>query len=283
MIRLNNGILTAEIAEKGAELKSLTKNGREFIWDANPAIWGFSAPLLFPICGALKDGRFIHECKEYFLSKHGFARVMDFEAEKLSENSAVFKLCSSPATQESYPFDFELRVIFTLAGEKLAVRYEVENTGNDTMYFSIGAHEGYKTEEGVDQYDIVFDEPTTLFNTIADRGLITEKRVPILENGNVLPLSESMFSLDALIFRDVTCRAATLRHRITGKGVRVEFPDMKHLLLWQMYGAPYLCIEPWTGLPDTEDASGKIEEKIDVISLSRKSTYTNEHFIIPII
>jgi len=281
MIILKNDILTAKIEETGAELKSLTRCGEEFIWQGDPQVWKFSAPLLFPICGALKDDRFIYEGKEYSMPKHGFARTMKFEAKKLSDVSAAFTLCSSEETKNFYPFDFKLRVIFTLTGEKLSVKYEVENTGNRTMYFSIGAHEGYGTDEGLEEYDVVFDNPISLSHAVANGPLMTEKRIPILNESRVLPLNSELFKYDALIFCDAPCRAATLRNRKSGRGVRVEFSDMKNLLLWQMYGAPYICIEPWSGIPDAESSDKKIENKTDITALEAGKTYTNEHFIIP--
>ena len=52
---IQNEILKAEIALKGAELKGLSGNDIEYIWKGNPKYWNRSAPFLFPIVGTLKD------------------------------------------------------------------------------------------------------------------------------------------------------------------------------------------------------------------------------------
>ena len=51
MVVLNNGIMSAEIREVGAELRSLKKDGVEYMWAGRPEVWQGVAPLLFPICG----------------------------------------------------------------------------------------------------------------------------------------------------------------------------------------------------------------------------------------
>ena len=283
MITLKNQYLTAKIAEVGAELKSLMRDGVEFMYEGRPEVWNYSAPMVFPICGGLRDGKFIYEGKEYFLQKHGFVRTALFSVTSATDTEAVFTIESSEATKAVYPFDFVLRVVFTLDGAALRVKYEVENTGEKTMYFSIGSHEAYKTEGGIERFDVVFDEPLTLTKTVIEQGITGNKTVPVLKNSAVYPLYESAFINDALVFQNIPARAATLRDRQTGRGVRVEFPDMKNMLLWHVPDAPYMCIEPWSGMPDSVDTDGRIENKLDITALEAGKNYENEHLIIPIL
>ena len=159
---LRNEKLTAVFSTTGAELLSLKHtNGKEYIF-RDTEIWGFSAPLLFPICGGLKDDKFIHNGKEYILQKHGFVRTAEFIAEDVKNSSVTFLYKDTPETLESYPFHFELRIIYTLCGESLSVRYSVKNTGNEDMDYSIGCHEAYLCPEGIDKYSVVFDKKETL-------------------------------------------------------------------------------------------------------------------------
>ena len=283
MVYLTNGILSASIEEKGAELRTLTKDGVNFIWTPVADIWNFTAPIMFPICGALKDGKFIFGGKEYSLPKHGFARTCIFTAAKISESCAIFTLTSSDETLAGYPFDFEFRVIYTLIGESLSVKYEVENKGDGTMYFSIGSHEAYDTPEGIEAYEVVFDEAIDLDKTIIENSLTTDKTKPVLKNSRILPLEVMKNEDDALVLRAVPFKTATLRKKNATRGVRVDFPDMKHMLIWHMKDAPYICIEPWSGMPDHCDADGKIENKLDITALPAKALYTNTHTITPIL
>lgn len=277
MITLKNTYLTAEISPRGAELKSLRSCDSEYVWEGDAAWWGASCPILFPICSGLKDGKFTFEGKEYSLQKHGYARFKTFSVESASDTSAVFLHCSDNETKEVYPFDYELRVIFTLVGKSLKIDYSVKNTGKGNMYFNIGGHEGYATPEGIEAYDVIFDKKVSLGASLLDGNLLSDKAVLILENSDTLSLKEDYFSEDALIFRDVPSRCATLRRRGGGHAIRVEFPDAKHLLLWQVCGAPYICIEPWDGIPDVVGCSGDITEKESVVTLGAGENYVFSH------
>ncbi|WP_445263759.1 hypothetical protein [Rhodohalobacter sp. 8-1] len=61
------------VQKTGIELCSVIsqKTGTEYIWQADPDIWGSHAPVLFPIIGALKSGKFIFNGDTYSLPKHG--------------------------------------------------------------------------------------------------------------------------------------------------------------------------------------------------------------------
>lgn len=74
-ITLKSGEVSAKIVSKGAELKSLTVGKRELMWSADPAFWGKTSPLLFPMIGTLKDGKTTINGKEYKITKHGFAAI----------------------------------------------------------------------------------------------------------------------------------------------------------------------------------------------------------------
>jgi galactose mutarotase-like enzyme len=53
-VRIENGVLAAEIDPLGAELVRLQDEaGRDLMWDGNPAIWNGHAPILFPVVGAV--------------------------------------------------------------------------------------------------------------------------------------------------------------------------------------------------------------------------------------
>ena len=63
MVVLNNGKLTVEISELGAEIRRVVYKSKDRFWSGDPAIWSGVAPILFPICGALKDCKFIYNDK----------------------------------------------------------------------------------------------------------------------------------------------------------------------------------------------------------------------------
>ncbi len=279
MIKLKNNQLTVKIDEVGAEIRSIVCCDTEFMWSGDPAIWSGTAPIMFPICGGLKDDKYTFEGKEYTLTKHGFAKKSLFKVENACETKAVFLLKADQETKKSFPFDFEFRVVFELEENTLKVNYVVDNKGNNTMYFNVGAHEAYVTPEGIEDYDVVFDKEVTMNAHNLYGNFLAENTYPIIKDSKVLPLYDKYFIVDALPFTEVSAQAATLRNRKTGRAVRVEFPGFNNLLLWHKHGAGYMCVEPWNGIPDMPGSSYDITEKKGITSLDAGKTFEISHSI----
>ena len=279
MVTIKNEILEAKIDPMGAELKSLKKCGVEYLWQGDPAVWKDSSPVLFPICGALKDNKYIYKGKEYSLLPHGFARLKLFEVESLTENSAVLLLKSDEETIKNYPFKFEFRAIFTLKDDSLITEYKVNNLSEETMYFSVGSHEGYAAPEGIENYDIIFPQKETLETVLPDGRLLQNHALPVIKDSEFLPLYDRYFLIDALIFLDIESKSLRLRNRLTGKEIKVDYPDCKNLLVWHKYAGGYICIEPWSGRPDGQDSNYDITNKKDITALEPKGEYSNIHTV----
>lgn len=278
MITIKNEFLTASFNTLGAELRSLIMNGREYIWQADPSVWPNSCPMMFPICGGLKDDEYEFEGKSYTLTKHGFAKLLEFEVEEQKENSLTFLLKSSDATRKAYPFEFELRVIYTLLGKSLAIRNEVKNLENKTMYFSIGSHEGYSIPEGVDNYELVFPQNEKLYSFALNGNLLSGDKA-LLMDGNLLPLKKEFFSVDAQVFPEIKSRSVILKKKGGAPLLRVVFDGFFNLMLWQKYNAPYICIEPWNGVPDRTWSEKKLVEKDGIQTVAGGETYIRTHSI----
>ena len=279
MVTIKNEYITAKINELGAELKSLVFGETEYIWEGRSEVWAGSCPLLVPICSGLKEDKYTFNGKEYTLQKHGYARFKTFEVESMTESSVVFLHKSDIDTKQSFPFDYELRVIYTLAEKTLKIDYAVKNLTDGTMYFSIGSHEGYYTPEGIEDYDVIFPQNETLNAYVLYGNLLSNQQLPIIKDSNVLPLYDKYFTIDALVFKDLKSKSATLRNRKTGKAVRVDFPDDKYFLLWHKPNSPYICLEPWSGISDIVGSSYDITEKEGIIPLEGKSEYNHTHSV----
>ena len=147
------------------------------------------------------------------------------------------------------------------------------------MYMSIGSHEAYACPEGIEDYDVIFEKKEPLNSCLLDGNLIAHSTVPIIKETDTLPLYEKYFAVDALVFKDLKSRSATLRNRKTGKSVTVDFEGCDYFLLWMKPGAGYICMEPWAGIPDTVGSSFDITEKEGIIALDGKSEYNHTHSI----
>ena len=58
METLSNSILTVQIAEHGAELQSIKKDGKEYLWQGDAKFWGRRSPVLFPIVGRVWNNKY---------------------------------------------------------------------------------------------------------------------------------------------------------------------------------------------------------------------------------
>lgn len=281
MIEIRNGNTSAVISETGAELQSLVQNGTEFMWNGDPAFWSGRAPILFPICGGLKDDAYFWNGEKYNLPKHGFTRHSIFSAEKLSESSAEFTLCSNAENKKSYPFDWNLKVRYTLSDGRLDIEYIVTNLSSGVIPFSIGAHEAYSCPAGIEEYDIIFEKEETLDSYILDGNLLENNTIRILDKGRVLPLKYYYFEVDALVFKYLKSNSAVLKNRVNGRAVRLDFKDFPYFLLWTAAGkeAPYICLEPWCGIPDSVDTNQDILDKEGIIKLDAGESKSFLHTI----
>ena len=279
MTILDNGTLRVEIDKIGAEIRSVLKDGKNRMWLGDEKYWSGVAPILFPICGGMPNGKYTYKGETYEMQKHGFARKMPFEVEATSDDTATFMLSSNLETLKNYPWKFEFRVKYTLVGDKIKVEYFVLNKSDNTMYYSIGAHEAYNCPEGIEAYDIVFEKAEDLKTYRLEGLALSGETQTILNNAKVLPLKEEYFQDDALIFKNIKSKKASLVNRATGQETVVSFPEFPYLLLWHPVGAPFMCIEPWCGIPSTKGDSIDITEKEGIIALESQSEKVHMHIV----
>ena len=269
-ITIQNQAIKAVIKTKGAELSSLKKGGKNYIWEINSEFWNKTSPILFPIVGALKNGEYFHEGKVYKLSRHGFARDFEFEVIENSENAVVFSLKSNEETLKVYPFHFELQLSYILEGNKLVVKYEIINRSSEKMYYSIGAHPAFNIDGNFEDFSLIFDDEKDLETYKLEQDLFSGKTEILKLNGNVLPLQYELFEEDALVFKNFATKSLTLAKN-NESVMKVSFPNFPYLGIWTKKDAPFICIEPWLGIADNAHASGKIEEKEGVQILENNS------------
>jgi len=178
---LKNEKLTIEISEQGAELKSVKKDGFEYMWCGDAKYWGRTSPVLFPFVGGLKDKKYRVGGKEYPMSQHGFARDCKFELLEENVDSVSYILKSNEDTLSKYPFGFSLVIKYTLVDSKVKVGWKVKNEGDGSMSFSIGAHPAFNLKEGVNYFG--FDNKGDItYNLIDGNGLYVEENRHILKN-----------------------------------------------------------------------------------------------------
>lgn len=277
-ITLKSGKVTAKIISKGAELKSLRVGSRELMWSADPAFWGKTSPLLFPMIGTLKDGKALINGSEYKITKHGFARDLEFTPEDFNGSSAMFSLVQNDYTKAMYPFDFKFTVRYTVKADGITVTYRVKNNSDTDMPFCIGAHPAFATPGDMTDYHLEFPkiETAAVPNYNLTTGLHEENnRRELMNEATELPLSHEMFYKDVCYFDRIRSRQVQLLNK-ENVGVRVDFPDFTSLGVWQAKDAPFLCIEPWCGSADFDDCTGVFAEKrgIEILAPGAEKPFT---------
>lgn len=267
---ISNSNLTAQINHFGAELFSLkNQENKEYIWEGNPAFWGKHSPVLFPIVGTLKNNSFHYKESEYHMSRHGFARDMEFELIEKSEISATFSLTSSDESRKVYPFDFELQISYSLDENKLNIAYKIINKNDSIIPFSIGAHPAFALPKPFEDYTLAFENAEILTSYTLENDLLSDNFSTIEMVDNQVPLHYSLFEKDALIFKKLQSKSISILQN-QNPLLRVRFDNFPNLGIWTKSNAPFLCIEPWLGYSDTVHSTGNILEKEGIQLLEAK-------------
>lgn len=265
---LENENLKVTINYFGAELSSIQKKstGTEYLWNADPAYWNRTSPVLFPIVGSLKGKEFQYGGNTYPMGQHGFARDMEFSLLSATETECWLELSSNEETLAKYPFAFRLKIGYRLEDEKLTVIWRVINEDEKTMHFSIGGHPAFMCplEQHGQQTDyfISFDtkEPIT-YGLLNTDGLLATEETLTTEDG-FLPITADLFDRDALIIEHDQAKRVSLCTPNKVPYLTVTF-DSPLFGVWSPAGkhAPFICIEPWYGRCDRFDFNGTLAER----------------------
>ena len=255
---LENDYLAISVDTHGAELSSIInkKENKEMLWQGDPEYWGRKSPVLFPVVGKYKKGKTTYEGKEYSLGQHGFARDMEFVIAEKTSNKLTFILESNHKTLEVYPFNFRLTCTFQLVDNKIIVGWEVQNTDNKKIYFSIGAHPAFYCEKS--KTILTMNSENLKYSLVNADGLYTPKKHDVESE---FVLHDSIFDNDALIIENSNVTEVSLVDN-DKEYITVKF-DAPLFGIWSptKKNAPFVCIEPWFGRCDAEDFNGDITER----------------------
>ena len=286
IISISSNSLTASVDTMGAQLMSLCKGESEYLWQGDSNWWPRRAPILFPIVGVLKDGKAESAEGTISLARHGLARLNQFEVVEQSTSSVTLQLKSTKETRKSYPYDFELKLIFSVAGDTLTQTYEVTNPANVVLPFTLGAHPAFNIPipgveaASLDQYHLSFTRSWTSYGpSITDEGLCdytTPQR--LIVNSDTLDLSWELIDREKTItLEDVPDRRITLTTNAEASseahGIQMDFEGFDYLGIWSAApGCPFVALEPWCGIADTVDTDGVFEHKPGIICLDQEQS-----------
>ncbi|CAG5068904.1 Protein LacX, plasmid [Dyadobacter sp. CECT 9623] len=272
---IENDSLKISVKETGAELCRIQSKvtGKDFLWDADPAVWSSYAPVLFPVIGAIKNGFVKYRGQEYAVPRHGIVRNnANVKLVDRSETSLTFGLKYSDETLAIYPFEFEFRITYSLSAHKLIVNHEITNHGTGEMLFSLGGHPAFKCpmnagetyEDYYLEFEAIENDSTWL---LTKDGLVGTETRKIFDNTNILHLNHHLFDNDALIFKHLVSKQVSFRSTKSPQVITVHYQDFPYLGIWAKPNGNFICIEPWLGIADSADSDQNFETKEGILIL----------------
>jgi len=272
---LENEFLYVGIRPQGAELCSIFNkiNGLEYLWQADPSVWAFHAPNLFPVIGNCVNNQIQINGIKYPMQRHGFARHSNFILTEISDNHAVFTLDYSDETLADYPYKFSFQVSYHLMDTEISLSYRVINKDDKPILFSVGAHPAFNIPfskiGAYDDYYIEFDQDEVLVKHLFnDSGFFTDETEKLFLDSRRLNLSKDLFSNGALVFKDIKSKEVLIRNHQSPNFISVSYADFNSLGIWAAPDAPFVCIEPWLGYADHAAELTEFSQKPGIQSLN---------------
>lgn len=257
---IENEYLKVTVTTWGAQVKSVIRkcDGVEHMWQADRAVWGYYAPILFPHAGKVVDGTIHAKGRDYPSGQHGFARLMEHDFVEKNRDTIVLELCSSPETLAKFPYEFRLISTFTLDNDTLHHTLTVENLDEEMLPFGIGYHPAFTIpfddKHTAEDYELRFSEmESPLCVSCQPNGLVRGKCYYLGSNIDAIPIDNRLFANDSHCMVNLKSKTLGLYERDTGRAVICDIEEFPYTLIWSKPGTPkFVCIEPWHSLPSAE-------------------------------
>lgn len=279
MIELKSDQLQVQFQTFGGALSSIKdKDGVEYLWQGDPTYWSGQAPVLFPICGSVRNDTVVYENKDGSheigkIPRHGLVRKREFNLVDQTDNSVTFAIEDTEEMYENYPYHFRLEITYIVTGKTIRTEYKIYNKESEkSMPYFIGGHPGFNcpllADEVYEDYYLEFEEPETCSfpKPFPETGMLDFKdRSSWLDNQKELGLNYDLFSYDAVTLDEFESRKVALRSRKHDKGLRLHFEEFPNLIIWSTLNkGPFIALEPWSGLSTSLEEGDRLEEKKDV-------------------
>lgn len=266
---LENDYLKVTVTSKGAQVASVLRkiDGVEHMWQADPAVWGYHAPILFPHTGKVVNDTIRAKGRDCVSKQHGFARTREHSLVAQEGSRLVLELVSDEQTLESFPYACRLVSTFTLEEDKLHHTLTVENRDEDALPFGIGYHPAFRVPfdeaHTAADYELRFsDMESPLCINNQPKGLMHGNFYYLGTNIDSLPVCPELFANDSHCMTNLVSKTLGIYEKDTGRAVVCHIRDFPYTLIWSKPGdVKFVCIEPWHSLPSQEDGSINWEEK----------------------
>ena len=279
MIELKSDDLQVEFQSLGGAISSIKdKDSVEYLWQGDPTYWSGQAPVLFPICGSVRNDTVLYDQEDGSqvkgkIPRHGLVRKKEFELVNQTENSVTFAIENDEEMYANYPYHFRLEITYTVTGKTIRTQYEIYNKeAEKSMSYFIGGHPGFNCplleDEVYEDYYLEFEKPETCTvpKPFPETGMLDFKdRSSWLENQKEIDLNYDLFSYDAVTLDNLESRSVSLKSRKHDKGLKLHFEEFPNLIVWSTLNkGPFIALEPWSGLSTSLEEGDRLEDKKDV-------------------
>lgn len=282
MVELKNEYLKVELHPKGAEIISITgmQDGLNYMWKRDPIQWANSAPILFPIVGAVRNDQYTIDGQIYHMTQHGFARHNEFATDQKSNTQVTFTLTPNENIKTQYPYQFALNVTYTLNANRLHCQISVENTDSQNIYFQVGGHPAFACplmdHESSNDYYIEFSKNENKGRKIIDVAKRGMSRIvePFFENERRFFIRQDLFSRDAIVLQNFVSESVSLKSLNHNKSIVFHMNGFDHVGIWAAkHVGGLIAIEPWVGHADYVDFDGDFKDKQSCVQLEPHNVF----------
>lgn len=243
-----SGVTAVVTPEKGGMLTSIVKDNREYIYKDEKIYSGQATgrcanPVLFPTVGRTKDEILTFDGKQYKMGIHGIVKeskwqILSYDNSKSASVTIYIK--SDENTKNSYPFDFEVRLTYSLVGSCVSIYQEYINCSDKVMPFSFGFH----------PYFCVSDVENLKFDIEAQNLLDVSSGDGVLKDFTKQIDYELIYGIGA-IYTGVKDRVS-FADTVDNTGVILKFDsNFKYIVVWSNKRDKFICVEPWSSIPNS--------------------------------
>jgi galactose mutarotase-like enzyme len=232
----------AVVPERGGMVTRFRAGGREVLYldpatliDRSKNVRG-GIPVLFPFAGRLAGGTYTANGVSYAMSQHGFARNEPFrvaEQETRDRAAITLSLTSNDASRAVFPWDFEVRLTYALAGNTLSVEQAYTGHGPGEMPLHAGFHPYFLVPDAEKARAEITTDASKVFDNVTGKS----------EPFTGFDLTNPEVDLHLLDHRARSTRLSIGRK----PAVTLEMdPSFTTLVVWTLAGKDFVCVEPWT-------------------------------------
>lgn len=234
---------------------SAPRGGRE------PIDRRYGNPVLFPSVGVSNGSQpdhWDHGGRPLLMPMHGWARDVYWHVVEADQRSATGVLIRNTGIRVGFPFDFELRLRYALENGGLTLSTTLTNNDKQPFPYALGFHPYLRAPLGGGRReDCRVDLPAGVRVKSGDAWRTLE-RAP--EAARTVDLTNAELP-GSIVLTETGARALEVQDRAAKLATRVSVEDSEgDYPVWVVWSsapdAPYVCLEPWTDLPNALNRKG---------------------------